>query len=327
MKKIIEIKHIKEESYMISWLINNICTYACSYCTPDLYAGTNHHYDLDIAKKFIDSLGENIGHNKVHVAFSGGEPTVFPKFIDLVKYLNAKGWSVGITTNGSRSVAYFEELSKLMTYIAFSYHAAYHNEQFFEVIAAASKNCQALIRVMFDPKHWDLCMDTYNRILKNPDLTVEAVRLFLHEGASLGSEGKDVGYTPEQNEWLNTSQRRNRLTLIVELPNHDSEAIAFFNDGTKECFDAISIVNRKQNSFLGWECDIGKKQIFIDYSGRIKKGNCYQDGWATTVADFDKTKIFDDPTKCSQPFCYCVSDIKTPKRKIISQSAQMNSSL
>jgi MoaA/NifB/PqqE/SkfB family radical SAM enzyme len=316
MKKIIEIKSIKEETYMINWLINNICTYACTYCIPDLYAGKNNHYDLDLAKKFIDVVADNIGHNKVMVSFSGGEPTIFPKFDKLCKYLRDKGWTLGITTNGSRKPEYFTELSPLFSYMCFSYHPSYHNENFFEAAQAASANTLVMIRVMFDPLHWDLALETYNRCAQNPDFATEAVRLYKHEGESLGSTGADVGYTPEQDEFLKNVTRVQRKSDMWN-DNHDSESIAIYDDGSKAQFDAIDIVNRRQNSFLGWECDIGKSQIFINYDGLVKKGNCFQDGWVTSVQDFDPKVIFEARTICRTPFCYCVTDIKTPKRKIM----------
>jgi 2-iminoacetate synthase ThiH len=58
LKKLASIIEIKQQvpAMYLTWVINNICTNACSYCHPNLHTGTNHNYDWSHAEEFIDQV-------------------------------------------------------------------------------------------------------------------------------------------------------------------------------------------------------------------------------------------------------------------------------
>lgn len=314
-KKIIEIFQEKDNFFQIDFLLNSICQNKCWYCEPNLYNGSNHHFTDDELFSFINNLNEHLTNKKVHISFSGGEPTLYPKFIELIQRMKSYSWTVGLTSNGQRTARYFSELAPHCAYIAMSYHSEFAKDDWIDTALATAEHTQVLVRVMMDPYNWDHCYTKFNEFAASPNLAVEAVRLYKHEGMTLGANGKDVGYTDEQDYWLNNVKRVERKNWIKTEVN-TTDAFAKFNDGEIKKLNTNELVNSKQNSFVGFECDIGKTSLFINYDGKVKRGNCFNDGWEGRFDEVDLSKLLSTSTKCKQLYCYCVCDINAPKRKL-----------
>ena len=58
--------------FIIEIVLNTICNYRCSYCTPALYQGGHRLNDNDILW-FIDKIIEKYPHKQINVCFTGGE--------------------------------------------------------------------------------------------------------------------------------------------------------------------------------------------------------------------------------------------------------------
>jgi hypothetical protein len=76
MMQIIEIKQ-KVPAMYLTWVMNNICTNACSYCHPNLHTGTNHNYDWDNAEKFINIV---LGNCEISIRLIDHFVTKYSKF-------------------------------------------------------------------------------------------------------------------------------------------------------------------------------------------------------------------------------------------------------
>jgi radical SAM protein with 4Fe4S-binding SPASM domain len=77
-------------------------TYACNYkCPHCLYKGWNkgHHYSTKKLYRLLDQLWE-YGVKAIEFC-GGGEPTLHPDFIDIVRYSKRLGFELGLFTNGS----------------------------------------------------------------------------------------------------------------------------------------------------------------------------------------------------------------------------------
>jgi len=109
--------------YQILWDITRRCNYNCDYCWPSVHNNTEEHHDytkiIETIDKAIDtwSNGSSIRWN-----FGGGEPTMNPKFLDILKHLKERNQWVLITTNGSRSRKYWKEASTYINSINMSAH-------------------------------------------------------------------------------------------------------------------------------------------------------------------------------------------------------------
>lgn len=87
-------------------LITSKCNFKCPYCR-----GTDSSADISFeqAKAIVDKWCEE---GLTNIRFSGGEPTVVPWLVDLVKYTKSLGWvkRIAISTNGSASTELYDEL-------------------------------------------------------------------------------------------------------------------------------------------------------------------------------------------------------------------------
>jgi len=73
---------------VVTWVVNDICNYSCRYCPPQLHNGKNYkNDDWENISEFIDHTVETLGSDdkKVIFSISGGEPTLSPFFLNLVK--------------------------------------------------------------------------------------------------------------------------------------------------------------------------------------------------------------------------------------------------
>lgn len=78
--------------------ITNVCNKSCEFCYRPLAAGSEWTFESLLAlARFCDRWGV------LELALGGGEPTVFPRFVELVRAIHDEtGLCVNFTTNGSR---------------------------------------------------------------------------------------------------------------------------------------------------------------------------------------------------------------------------------
>ena len=86
----------------IEWSLHNVCNYNCSFCGPEHKIGDRRWKSLDTYKMYVDKLLNATGPNPWFI-LTGGEPTLFPEFIELMSYLKAKGAYVCLITNGKNA--------------------------------------------------------------------------------------------------------------------------------------------------------------------------------------------------------------------------------
>jgi len=78
--------------------ITTRCNCRCMMC--DMYKKPPRSISFEDARKVLDFLYEN---KFLIVYFTGGEPTLHPDVIDIVKYANDLGFVTAMTTNGTVS--------------------------------------------------------------------------------------------------------------------------------------------------------------------------------------------------------------------------------
>jgi organic radical activating enzyme len=308
--KIIKIEQTTP-AFFLTWVINNICTNQCSYCPTNLHAGTNHNYDWSETKRLAEYLIKT--HPRMSLAISGGEPTLSPWLKDLVKMFSDAGHPVGMTTNGARTVRYFEDIAQYMSYIVMSYHPSFEDLKLIEKAEACARHTHTTVSIMMDSRYFDKSLAMYERIKKNhPSLSVEPIRV--HDWGVGSTDGRD--YTPEQEQILNRLTRINATQVVHPKNPGVSGATAYYDNGIQEKLHAQKLINDRQTNFQGWECDIGLNSLYIRYDGVIRLGNCIGSAIIGKLQDFDNIEW---PTKtftCPQTFCNCTTDVYISKRKV-----------
>lgn len=308
MPNIIQIKQRTPALYL-TWVINNICTNACSYCPTNLHEGTNHNYDWEDAKKFIKLVLEK--YPKIHLAISGGEPTLSPWFKDLVKQFSDAGHPAGITTNGARTVRYFDDVAKYLSYVVMSYHPSFEDPDLEEKALACAKHTPTTVSIMMDSRHFDQSLAMFYKLCKHTNLSVEHVRIQnWRANTHKGSE-----YTPEQVEIMDSLKRHNARHGVKPKNPALTGGIAFYDDGSKSELHAQKIINENNTNFQGWDCNIGLESLYIKWDGVVRKGNCISSPIIGKIQEVEKILWPTDSFRCPQNFCNCTTDVYVSKKR------------
>lgn len=80
-------------------LLNDYCNLNCSYCHNEGQDRLKSDIEFDALKIFLDKVKEIDSIQKIQL--SGGEPTLHPQFVDIVKYIiEFTHYELGLVTNG-----------------------------------------------------------------------------------------------------------------------------------------------------------------------------------------------------------------------------------
>jgi organic radical activating enzyme len=290
--------------FRLTWIINNICTQHCDYCPSYLNSGKNHHYQWADAERFIHRLCEQ--HEKIHVIISGGEPTVSPWFKDLVGLFKDRGHTVAVSSNAVRAGSYWQDCA--VDILTLSYHPQYHDDNFIQRVNDTQQQIpHIVVRVMMDPRYWDQCEIVYNQLQTETDVGLEVVRI-VDWGAETPS------YNLVQDQWL--SQIRHRppkvsvpVSFVSDLFNVQGQQIY------ADKYWPNQLINDRTNRFTGWQCNIGKESLFVQFDGSVRRGNCEQGGYIGRIQD-QFFQLPSTPVTCRQIWCRCDTDMLINKSVI-----------
>lgn len=93
------------------------CNLACEYCYNKEKLNRTTQMSLEEWKQVIDDL-KSISNPQIHL--TGGEPTLYEDFDDIVDYIHASGLSIGLLTNGTMLHKIKEETLKKVDAITIS---------------------------------------------------------------------------------------------------------------------------------------------------------------------------------------------------------------
>ncbi|MFA6006039.1 MAG: radical SAM protein [Patescibacteria group bacterium] len=100
-------KNASEKSTLqrVEIIITDKCNFKCKYC-KGLPAEIQGTMSFEEVKKRIDTCGQID-----NIRFSGGEPTMHPKILDIVSYAKNKGSKrIAVSTNGSADIELYNKL-------------------------------------------------------------------------------------------------------------------------------------------------------------------------------------------------------------------------
>lgn len=79
----------------------NACNFRCTFCPQVGLQRKQRPMDFDLAKKVVRDLAEMEHHYPIRVHLMG-EPLLYPRFFDFVRYAHGEGQRILLATNGSR---------------------------------------------------------------------------------------------------------------------------------------------------------------------------------------------------------------------------------
>jgi MoaA/NifB/PqqE/SkfB family radical SAM enzyme len=304
--------------FLVDWMLHDRCTYDCSYCPPGNKKGQDAWLKLDQLKKFCTSV-ENHARSidpafKMHAFFSGGEPTIWKEFPDLVKYLNDRRWLVGVNTNGSRTARWWEENASNFNRIQFSYHTEQVvDDELMEKIKICEYKSNTEVNIMMNPdiRYFDKAVKFTDRLINETSRVHFAHHLIQH---NFGGVDIPVSqYTDKQLDIVKNLKGRWNLKYNFEKT---SRYLYESLNGAVSNFVPINWIKNGQVNFQNWNCNVGLESIFVDSRGTVSRGTCRVDGNLGSILDPDNIKWPQSSVVCPKIWCGCISDLLSSKEKL-----------
>lgn len=320
MRRLEKIEHHEEKHkniVMISWILGNTCNYKCSYCPPELNSGSDKWVPKETVFEFVERV---IDHYKdqdktLYFEFSGGEVTRDKEFIEIAQWLKERGCWVGMLSNGSRSLEYWEELMPHLDHVCFSYHAESNNsEHFTKLVDMVHTNVTTHVTIVMHKDRFQECEEIGLNIakrIKNSSLSFQPVM------KTLGVDTDMVDYTSEQLERIKELDANIKIIWDKEVRTYRGMLDCTFDDGAVEQISATNLFAEELTGFSGWECAAGQELLTIFYNGDIypcwgKEGE--KSGKIGNVHD-EQIAFPDKPCMCDVPVCFDICDIMTTRRR------------
>ena len=269
--------------FQVTWDLGRRCNYDCTYCPAHRHDNFSPHATIDELKSSVDFLFEYIDtymmyrHKKeTSISFTGGEPTVNPKFIEFVKYLKNEykskyknKWHAGfaLTSNGAFSQKMADAIIENFHHVTISFHTEADEKlkkQIIERILYIHKagKCSLSVNVMFHAheKYFNECKDLCEVLHKEG---VTYVPRIIGEEPDSASDFAHR-YTDEQldfikNYWKNKQEEMDKKTSAREV-RHQTSAVS--KDKTSE--------PKKLGLTIGRPC-CGQREMCLSKNGVERK--------------------------------------------------------
>lgn len=276
MKKIIKIEsNVPSDFLRIELFLSNVCNYKCWYCFPGCSEGTKPWPQLGLLVKnlgiLINYYKKNQNKKTILLHIIGGEPTLwkdFEKFVVIMK--TEYNCLITMSTNGSRTLRWWDEYGHYLDHIMFScHHERVDTDHIISVLDLLySKDINITSMVLMDPSNWDKCVNIVEDLKKSKHPWPITIIELIHDDYQYTKE--QIAYfeepdkrLPDLEYWFRTNKRP------------DVDPIVTFEDGSKDKVHSTWIPLNKLNFFYNWECSIGIETFYIDADG-FMRGACNQ---------------------------------------------------
>jgi len=340
--------------FNVSWLLGRYCNFKCSYCWPYARSDTKDHRPTELLITTLNEIKRQAReryYNSYHISFSGGEPTLHPGLLEVLRHFSsdteANYQSTHLTTNLSPGIPWwtkYVDATKDLHRVTIT--ASWHREEgikrgnlksykegFADRLIFLQENAvHSTINMVMVPEMFD---EFYEEALYFAD---RGINVTLKPQSNPTATAIVAGYTPEQLQLLRTDMQQQDFTTAraktsrpkpqislqeMSKANGDDTTVPVTNqielkdkDGKKWYLDQAERFNAFEfNKFKGWNCEAGYRSIVIrEPDGNIKRSySCRDEPLGNIETGF---KLFDKPMPCITPSCVSSVDSKIPKRKI-----------
>jgi MoaA/NifB/PqqE/SkfB family radical SAM enzyme len=285
----------------VEWNLGKRCNYNCSYCPSEIHDNSSPHTDIEICKSAVDKL-VSLG-KPIRLSFTGGEPTVHPKFAELIKYCKHKGISwISVTTNGTLPYEFYAALN--VDQLVFSIHLEYDWKRVFNTVESINQlsNKKVIAQIMAHHDHMDAVIQLRARcLLGHIPNTVRRIRWTQGDHDLFD----DMRYNANDLNWLKEQEATVEANTVVWLDKEHAQVLYHAND----------IIKNHQNKFKGWSCSAGVESLMINWDGDVHRATCRVGGSQGNI--YSGTFIVpSDFIECDRNFCTCAADIPLTKIKL-----------
>ena len=298
--------HITNENMeccLVTLFISDVCNYKCSYCSEEHNGGAfGWPKDWTPYIDFINACKKE--HKNVYVEILGGEPSVWPKFVEFVETISDERVFVEFGSNGGRTLRYWKSFPKLRAWMFHSWHYEFADDDHFCAVTEIMQDKVCIsVPLMVTPENFDRSVALYDRLKQyNIEITPKLTRLTI-------SSKEYFPYTQDQLDWITNSYHNKMPPFGIdwEIPRN-----LHFN-GVKKKF--MKVLADKEHNFFGWTCRAGTLKFYIDIDGTIKrctKNVIGDDGPVGNIFAYDY-KIDNGTVICDKTACTCKLDAVVEK--------------
>jgi MoaA/NifB/PqqE/SkfB family radical SAM enzyme len=282
-----------QNSIKIEWNLGKRCNYDCSYCPASIHDNSSPHTDIETLKATVDKL-MTLG-KPIRLSFTGGEPCVHPKFLELVKYCKHVGitW-VSVTTNGTLPYEFYAALEA--DQIVFSIHLEYDWKRVFNTVESVvdSTTKKVIAQIMAHHDYMPAVVQLRAKcLLAHIPNTVRRIRW---------TEGDrdlfdDMRYNANDLELLKEMESTVQGNCVVD----DTQVI-----------HANDVIKLHLNKYKDWSCNAGIESLMINWDGEVHRATCRVGGSLGNIYQGTFLQPV-DPVVCDRNFCTCAADVPITK--------------
>jgi len=293
----------KYNFFDVDWLIGTKCNYNCSYCASYLHDGKHKFVDIKDAKRFLLQLKKEKPNEQIVFIISGGEPTLWKDLPEFMKFAKENQIEIQLVTNGSKPLQWWIDNAKYIDLFVISFHWEYADPEHIKLLCSTLREkfkSHIKVNILVKEDKFKESYDLAESLETIPGILIELRPLRQNHGMYL------IKYTDEQ---MNTLKKKNRFGGFKEKHKYQ----IMYTDRMELFKPDIAILN-KENSWKGWECNVGLENLKVLFGGEVVRGNCDIDKSLGNI--HTKVKLPTEPVICNRDFCKCVTDIRTTKKRI-----------
>jgi organic radical activating enzyme len=310
------VESVPEEQYnIVEWMLSNTCNYNCSFCHSDFKSGDKKYLNIETYIDTCKRLIEQSNNKKVWFKLTGGEPTLYPKLIELLKFIKSTGNFTYIITNGSRTLRYWQELKEAncVDFIAVSMHPE-QNADINHIIDVINvfKDTETIVttNITCVPKYFNVALLSFYKIYKNCPTIVNLQQINDDSHLSKYTDIQIKTLLAHSNRITPSYNTKLKSNIPEEYKYHSGQLKFTYNDGSIKTDHAINFIKRGEDNFNGYLCDAGKKFIRISHE-QIQRAIC---GEGKKWSIYDDTLFSTDSVECTRTKCDCTLDMIQNKK-------------
>ena len=327
-----------EGTLSVVWAVGRRCNYACSYCDKEFHDRVSPHRTFDELRTVWSNIKRAMterGLNTAAIEFTGGEPTLNPDFDAFVKYLHEtqRPWlrMMGLTTNGTQTLEYYEHLTQYIEWICFSTHLEWWDERDFmtklldlkRIVDRRAPRATINVNVMYETwsmpqvqkisdivqaeKIQNLPIFVHN-IYGSKGIINKASRSFDYAAYLVDHDAPDAAVVSGATDDRPFADKLLVHSNAVDNPDTQIE----LDDKTVVPIHSQVLVNLRVDHFPDWRCNAGRDRIFINVDGKVYGGMCRMGEIGEMLDTF---RLLDQPVTCDGRACSCMGDVRVAKWK------------
>lgn len=301
---------------VVNWCLTNICNYKCSYCPEDLHNGTKRGPELDAVKNFYYKIKERNPGRKIFFEFTGGEVTYYKQFPELIRFLKANDVYIGIISNGSRKIEFWENHWEFLDHVCLSFHSEQGEPEHFKRVCEFL--CQRLmthVNIMMKPEKFNFCYQLAQDIAESCEVSLSLQPLMENmDGNLYGYSDYQKAILEKQAIYFSKEPRFKRPTNLRLDHAYRGAMRMILDDGNEAWITPPELISKGLNRWAGWMCYAGLENLIVNLDGKIMRGWCGEGGIIGGIEDLT-LELPLEPILCKKSQCSCGLDIMCTKIK------------